>query len=354
MIKKLALFFISLCSSILIIEVGLRLIGRYPAYFETEKELPIIKPTSFFKKDDILGWRSSTGKFHFFHYNGSLIFECTIDSNGNRIIPITWPLEKSTLNNHTKKNLALYGCSYTFGQSVSDTSNYPYYLQKLIPYSTIRNRGVSGYGLVQMFLALKSDVENNIKPDVAIFNYADFLDERTVLEKQWLNRFHWSISQRTKSLEINYPYAKLVNRDSLIVEYLEWKDWSTDWPFRDKSALINLANSTFNNVLSLLNKQNNQKTILRCFDAIIKYCNENKIKLVIYGFYSNNNVFKNLINKNVTTKISSVDIRLPDYNCSPLDAQHPNKKAHKIYAQEVFDCLLQKNLINKTDYSNPN
>lgn len=337
--------------TVFIIEVGLRFLGYREAYNGVKKYIPVIKPASFFIKDDLLGWSMCYGKFDFY-IGDSLLFTCNIGADRNRIINRSDVLLKSKQNNNQQKKISLYGCSYTFGQSVSDTSNYPFYLQSMLPNYSISNRGVPGYSLVQILLSIKQDVENGNKPSIAIINYASFLDERTVLDKSWLNRFKWALKYGAKEqlFEINYPYAKHTVNDSLVIDYLKWNDWSEDWILRDKSALINLANTAYNNFNLKIHQEDYYEIVLHCLDYIFNYCNNHGVKVVFYGLNKNSKpVLEYLKSKGAITKLSSVDIHTAGFNCGPFDPIHPNSKAHKIYANEVFDCLELNNIINSVE-----
>lgn len=222
----------------------------------------------------------------------------------------------------------------------------------MLPDYSICNRGVSGYSLAQMFLSLKQDVEKGNKPAIAIMNYATFLDERTVLDRSWLNRFKWSLKNGLKKqvFEVNYPYAKLADNDSLIIDYLKWKDWSEDWVFRDKSALVNVANTAFNNLVLKMRKKDYNRIIMLCIYDIVDYCNQHGIQVVFYGLNRDSEpVFEGIKSHGAITKLSSVDIHITGFNCGPFDPQHPNSKAHKIYSNEVFDCLVLNNIVNRVE-----
>ncbi len=333
---------------ILVIEICLKLSGRQPAYYGNEKYLPVIKPASFFIKDSIFGWKLGTGKFDF--YSGdSLFFSCNVDANGNRVINRNEDLHKPTEGNNQQNKIFIYGCSNTFGQSVSDTSNYPFLLQKMLPSYQICNRGVPGYSLVQMYLSLKQDVERGNKPSIAIMNYSTFLDVRTVLDRGWLNSFKWGLKKSLKNrvFTLNYPYAKLASNDSLIIDYLKWEDWVEDWPFRDKSAIVNLANTAYDNFDLQIHKSQYNKTVMQCLYAVIEYCRKNRIQIIFYGLDKQcDSVFQLLKPRGALTQLSSVDIDAPGYNCEPFDPKHPNAKAHKIYANEVLDLLVSNNLVS--------
>ena len=72
--------------------------------------------------------------------------------------------------------------------------------------------------------------------------------------------------------------------------------------------------------------------------------------MVFYGLNKNSKpVLEYLKSKGAITKLSSVDIHTAGFNCGPFDPIHPNSKAHKIYANEVFDCLELNNIINSVE-----
>ena len=41
-----------------------------------------------------------------------------------------------------------------------------------------------------------------------------------------------------RSDQMDFPYARLINNDSISIEYLKWQDWGEDFPLSDKSALL--------------------------------------------------------------------------------------------------------------------
>jgi hypothetical protein len=339
----------SIVVTFLIAEGCLRLSGWQEAHYGHEKYLPTIKPSSFLVKDELLGWKLGVGKFDFF-YGDTLYSSCKVNIDGNRLIPIKKTLDKSYRDNNYKK-ISLYGCSYTFGLSVSDTSNYPFYLQMMLPEYLICNRAVPGYSLVQMYLSIQRDVQMRNKPDIALINYGTFLDERTVLNRIWLNRFGWALKKRMRKgiIEVNYPFAKLKGNDSLIIDYLQWKDWHEDWPYRDKSAVLNMANTMFDNESVSQQKEKFSRIVLLCLIEMADYCKKHGIKVIFYGFDKTcDPVFQHLKSKGLLAIVSSVDIHEVGFNCAPFDPQHPSSKSHRIYAQEVYDCLLLSSMIKST------
>lgn len=74
----------------------------------------------------------------------------------------------------TNMRIVILGDSFTFGDGVSDTETYSYYLQQMIPTVEVINMGVHGYGHDQMLILF---MEEGLKyqPDIVIlgFVYAD-------------------------------------------------------------------------------------------------------------------------------------------------------------------------------------
>lgn len=326
----------------LTVEICLRSLGYKPISYGILNNTQVSKPSPFYIEDDLLGWKLSSGKFDFY-IQSDYVYTCNIDSDGYRIIPDAGSGLKSSL--HVKR-IFTYGCSFTFGQSVSDTSNYPYYLQLMIPEYAVKNRGIPGYNLVQILLALTNDVSTGNKPDIAIINYASFLDERTILSQSWLKRFRQLLKPKKELIRLSYPYAKNAVNDSVIIGYLPWSEWPADWPLRNKSALINLANSTYENYTDNRTGLKTQKIIIACLSSLYDYCKENNIQLLFYGFNKESEeAFKYLRTKGAFTRVASINVLEDGYNCAPQDPLHPNARAHKIYAEDVYESLKKYQLI---------
>lgn len=347
MAKNIALSLFTICLLFFVLEAGLRLTGFKVAYSGEEKFLAIPKPDSFFVKDNILGWRLSAGNFYFF-YDDSAYYKCLINIKGNRITKQNDSSIRNKRNSNVVKKIYLYGCSFTFGQSVPDSSTYPYYLQSMLTDFSVCNKGVPGYSPVQMYLSLVNDVNNGDKPNIVVINYGTFQDERSVLGRKWLNGLKWAYSKSNglRRYEIDYPYAKLLDNDSISIEYLKWRDWSKDLPLSDMSALVNLVNNAYNNFVYKKNKKEYDRINLLCLYKILNYCKENGVQAIYYGLTGDSDsALDSLASKGAVTKLSSVDIGIEGYNCSPIDPWHPNAKADRIYAQEVFDCLVLNKMI---------
>jgi hypothetical protein len=105
-------------------------------------------------------------------------------------------VEYSYEKNPNRTRILILGDSFTFGNEVSDTETYPYYLQQMLPTAEIINFGVSGYGHDQMLIYW---LEEGFKyhPDIVLLGYGRWGNERNLSEFYFGSkpRFSWSGDQ---------------------------------------------------------------------------------------------------------------------------------------------------------------
>lgn len=335
--KRTGLLLLSLIVALFVAEAALRLLGFTPAHIGENNTGIRVEPDSFCVIDNTLGWRLGNGCYTTYLHNTAILYHCT-DSLGNRQV-----LEYTHTIDTPVTKLYLYGCSYTFGQSVSDTNNLAYYIQQASTHIQVVNKGVPGFGLTQMFLSLKQDVEHGRKPQVAVFNYAAFQDGRTPLNKAWARSFKYAteLSYGKEFVDFKYPYSTLNNSNTIEIKYMPWNEMPTDFPLRAYSALSNLVNTNIDNYNEKSNAEGYKKTSMRLALAIADYCNKNNIKLVFGGFDSGSKQILEVMSKqaNVKTLYYDVDISLPGNNCAPFDPFHPSPKVQLIYAGKLLALL---------------
>lgn len=75
--------------------------------------------------------------------------------------------------------VAIFGCSQTFGEGVSDTDTYAARLAEEVPQAVVLNFGVHGYGTDQMLLRYERDGLRHA-PDVVVLAFAGFHLARNV------------------------------------------------------------------------------------------------------------------------------------------------------------------------------
>lgn len=325
-------------------ELLVRLSGTRPAYTEDNTNSLNIEPKIFFIGDSILGWKMIEGNYNFL-FNDIFLFSCTNTPEGYRITSMDTPkIDCDT-------SIYLYGCSYTYGFGVADTASYPYQLQNLYANYEVKNRAVPGYGLCQMFLTLKNDVETGHKPTVAVFNYAHFQNERTPLSRAWSERikYRFNIGISKGALEdYNYPYIDMDNNE-LTFKNVKFTQIPGDFPLRTYFAMVNLINNTYT--------QSHDKKALTIIEGanqllakhIYDYCQANGIKLLFVGIDKKSTELVENLSKytNASTLMFNIDISKPGNNCAPYDSKHPSPKVHSEYAYLVKDYLDKYILSNR-------
>ena len=336
--KNSILFLTSILFSLLIAEIGLRL---SPYKFKRSEfshfAIMQITPNFLFIYDKDLGWKLGNAGVYKVGVKSFPYYKITVDSLGNRTTGYN--------SKYAKPQIHLYGCSFTFGQSVNDTLSYPFQLQKKMPAFEIRNKGINGYSLLQMFLALKKDVEKGQVPKVAVFNYANFHNERSPLGKNWIRgrNFNLKFQEKNKYRQnnFNYPFAIIDKNGNLCVKYMSNEHWPQDFWLRDKLYLMDLLNSVFDKIWDKANESYLEEISFRLTSEIKKYCLKHCIKLIFTGMDKKSEVFLGKIAINgIDTLFFNVNIKDPNMNCQPTDSNHPSPKAHKIYAQKLFDFLV--------------
>lgn len=332
----IAIILLSIMLSILTAEFLLRKIGYEPAHINESKFILSIEPDSFEVPDAYLGWRLGKGCYTTMINDSPLFSHCTND-NFTRIIPF-----KSDSNVY--KTIHLYGCSYTFGYTVSDSETMAYYLQDSLRAYKIINKGVPGFGLLQMYLLLKKDIEENLKPDIAVFNYAKFQEERTPLNKEWIKAFKYAAIQSggKNNFRINYPYAVVNSNKNLIIRSMMWDDLPKDFYLRDKSAIVNLLETAIDKYY--YEKIKDDLSFINYCIAIetFRLCNEHKINLLFGGIDADSQkLLETLKVDSIPTLYYDIDISIPENNCHPLDPSHPSALAHRKYAHKIITALTK-------------
>lgn len=311
--------------------------------FETTRQLEkkhLLKthPHSFIKEDNLLGWKLMKGNYFNSLNKHKIVY--TINQFGRRI----------TINSSEKEvdsgnKLFLFGCSFTFGQSVSNENTFPYLIQKDLKNLSVYNFGTPGYSLIQMLIQLKQEINNNNIPKIVILNYGYWLNERGAKGVQWLKRFNYHSNQLTIN-EMNYPFGKIKNQ-KLDIYYLQKNQLDKDLLFSDVFLTLDLINS-FITTLQEVNISNQERIAIETIKEFQKICFQNDIEFLIFCFDRKGfNLIKNNKINDLRYSLSKVDISKNVYNCSPEDPSHPNNLANKIYKAEIIHSLKYSNILQR-------
>jgi hypothetical protein len=155
--------------------------------------------------------------------------------------------EYSYSKDRGKVRILILGDSFTFGEEVSDTETYPYYVQELIPSVEVINLGVHGYGHDQMLILLQ---EEGIKyePDMIILgflpgdmhrnllNFRDYAKPKFVIDNQKLRLTGSPVPTPEETIKRDYARPRIVDVVSLIQYRL--KQWITPKEEEDLTIAI--------------------------------------------------------------------------------------------------------------------
>ncbi|MEO0771981.1 MAG: hypothetical protein AAFZ04_02250 [Pseudomonadota bacterium] len=125
----------------------------------------VARPRLLFRPDPVLGWSLTPG--HGVEVSYRLDVIQSIGPDGWRHVPR--PKGEGGLN------LAIYGCSFTYGTGLADHETYAARLQAALPDVRVRNRGIGGQSTVQNYLQFRRDIRDKCV-DAAIFGI--FSDHR--------------------------------------------------------------------------------------------------------------------------------------------------------------------------------
>ena len=336
----------------LIFFMALEVLSRVIGVTTAVEDIPKITPKNLYTSDSVVGWKNSPGSYQVYT-NDDVFFECNINNDGNRT---AGPQSTAAY----QKSIHVYGCSYIFGYSLADTATSCYKLQQMLPHIEVVNKGVPAYGLAQMYLSLKQSLAYKDTPNVAIFNYADFLDLRRPTHKQWGNMIRQFVTQNKDSLikNMRYPYFDYTG-DSLHEKYCEFDELPSIWSLSDYSAFVHFVNAVYFFISDGSKASYNHLVSKMTALAMMEYCHKNGIVPIFATITNDNdqNTYSQdapptndipilLRKEKYHTLDYGIDINESRYNCSPNDPGHPNGLAHSIFANKTYDFLVANKLVS--------
>jgi len=315
------LFLLFICGA----EIILRIKGFKP-YKPVELQVKIEPGGKLFRRDDELGYSHLPGKFLVTLSNG-YSFTLTHLTNGCRAT------RADNLVSRGKPSVWLMGCSFTHGWSLPDYQTYPWLLQEKLPDYDVLNFGVNGYGVVQSYFQFKKFLRELPKPQVVVFNYAYFHDERNTFLRSWRK----AIVPYNRLGPISPPYARF-NKEGKVVFYRNPAVYS-EFPLQRYLALSHFIEQKYNQIEDRWVKSHAvSKAVIEIF---ANECKTNGIEFVLAGI-TRGNITKDVLefcrSKGIKTVDISVSLSDPKNRNLPYD-DHPGFLAQKHYAEALFEFL---------------
>lgn len=313
--------------SLAILETAARSLGYAPWQPEV-KNTQVQPDVYFFQKDEVTGFKCRPGYFKI-TLEDSLTFTCTNNSRGHRLThnPDHFVLEEP------QKTIWLFGGSYTYGWSVSDTETYPWLLQQAYPTYQIVNFGVPGFGTLQSYLQYKQALDDNCAPDMVILAYAGFHDMRNVGARMW----HKTLAPYNQLGPMELPVANLPYDAPMSISYqpLAYQPF----PLQDKLALGH-AFEQFYNKEELLRLRANDVSIalIDSFQRLTEACMSRFVLATIVTDERSKLITDHCHTLCIKYQDISVDTRPLGMTNEPFDS-HPSAKAHQLYARHLADLL---------------
>src|SRR5215813_6804025 len=173
----IALFAIVLCVG----EITMRIKGFAP--MERDLGLLVVPPQAhMYNPDPDLGYTLVP--------NQKITITHTRHMGKTSVPPLIWSFTTSSLGHRMThapdvrsagRGIWIFGCSFTFGWSVSDDESFPWLLQNDLPAYEVINFGTPGYGTLQGLIQLKEALTKEPAPALVVLFYARFHNERNTL-----------------------------------------------------------------------------------------------------------------------------------------------------------------------------
>lgn len=337
--KYLRDFLIILITTLLLLEVALRLLGyqafHFPPFTITSEPAGALIPHSEF------GLALQPGTFKI-TMNDSLEYSSERQADSTRF----------TGNRHSQNHIDFHGCSFTYGMAVNTEDAFAYLLQEKVDSQfSIRNKAVPGYGNIQGLLSLKQSITQKATlPQTIIMFYASFHDDRNALNPQYREHLYYGFLNMDQEIKekfnnashARFPYAQM-NDQKLQIQHSSTKQLFKPLPLREHSALVNLIQKTTNNQTnSQINSNQISQEILLEMNRL---CKENEIEFIVASIVKDtltSQTLAELRKSGVSTLDMGLDILNDNqYNNLPYDS-HPNALAHRIYAEKLYQFLNEE------------
>lgn len=296
--------------------------------------VPILEPArTYYTKHPALGYLPGPGTFKV-TLPGNYSFRITHLPNGLRI---THPLD--TYPGKAKKEIWIFGCSFTEGWTLNDEETYPWLIQEQVKDYELVNFGVSGYATVQSLIQFREAIEKGKKPALVVLTYASFHDRRNTLTRAWMKtRMSFGASRDLGEVKLPYMRWSANQKPELFYRPVEYHEV----PLARYSALANTVDETYNRILDkTYHSHEVSKALIEDFANL---CNANQINFIVAGITSDaltNEMLEYCKSRGTTTVDISVDLGIKENTNLPYD-NHPSAIANQQYARKLESVLCAR------------
>ena len=297
--------------------------------------ISISPPGRYFIKHPTRGYAYEPGEFTVTLGTG-YSFRVSHQDDGLRR---THPAYEKTPPN--KKEIWIFGCSFTHGFSLNDEQTYPWLLQHDVPDYEVVNFGVDGYGDVQSLIQFKESLKSRNKPAIVVVAYASFHDTRNRATRLWKKL----LLTNSRLGPMNFPYATLGPDKELVLlnDQLEYPGFA----LLRRSALANYLDNRYN--ISIEESYHSHEVSRAVLKEFANLCKANGIQFVVAGIMRDPLTAEMLAALNaegVMTVDISVDLLLKENLNLPHDP-HPSAIANQQFASKLETFLSTKLIDNE-------
>jgi hypothetical protein len=259
-------------------------------------------------------------------------FRATHLPDGNRI---THPLESYDAASQ-KPEIWIFGCSNTYGWSLSDEETFPWLLQERFPEYEIVNFGRKAYGTVHSAMQFREALTDKT-PKVVILAYAGFHDLRNTLSR--VRRKSMTPYHKLDAPPV-HPIARLENG---VLRYSVEKFEYLEFPLMRQSALSHYLENAYNG--REIHRHQNRAVTLAIIADIADLARKHEAAFMIAGIVGAQETLDWAKDNGIPGVDISVDLTIKENNNLPHDA-HPSAVANKKYADKL-EAFLRENMLRQ-------
>jgi hypothetical protein len=282
----------------------------------------------FYQKHSNLGYTHVPGRFRVTLPSGYSFIATHLPNT----LRITSPIDTYEAAGK-KKEIWIFGCSFTHGWSLNDEETYPWLLQQRFREYEIVNFGVGGYGTIHSLIQFIGALEAKT-PKVAVLAYANFHDERNVFSR---SRRVYASNLWNKLGSLREPYAWVDERGKLEYSFANLK--YSEFPLVRYSAFMHYIELAYN---QLEEKSHRTHAVSEALIVeMARLAREHGVKFIVAGIEAAQDTLQFARENGIPAIDISVDRSISAHTNLPHD-NHPSAGANKQYAAKLEPFLRTK------------